>query len=140
MASEIRAYTLTVPANTPSTAPLVKSTSFPERRVDAISVIVPPGPSGQVGFCVLVGGVRVIPYDSDLWIVTAGESITWPLERQPTSGAWSVAGYNTGTNAHSVYFRFLLSLVPPPTVAGTTPIAEADLTPADYTLFAYPEG
>lgn len=111
MAVEVRAYTLTIPAGTTADAPVVEDCSFPPRVVDAIQVIVPPGSSGLVGWCVMNSRVRVIPYDSDLWIVTAGESISWPLERQITSGSWQVAGYNTGIVDHKVYFRFLLSLV-----------------------------
>ena len=107
--------------------------TMPERRVDELQIIVPPGPGGYVGFAVLVGGVRIIPYLSDQWIITAGESISWPLEDQPTSGAWSVAGYNTGTNTHSVYFPFLLSLVTDPAATGLIPFDVAavnDLAPS----------
>jgi len=121
MAREIWSFTLTIPPTTPSTNPVVLPTKLPQRRVDELQIIVPPGPSGLVGFAVLVGGVRVIPYLSDLWIITAGESINWPLEDQPTSGDWSVAGYNTGTVAHSIYFRFLVSLVTDPAATGAIP-------------------
>lgn len=110
MATEIRAFTLSIPAGTTSAAPVVLDVSFPPRRVDGVQVVVPSGPSGLVGWCVMNSRVRVIPYQSDQWIITAGESISWPLERQVDSGSWQVAGYNTGLNAHSIYFRFLLSL------------------------------
>jgi len=110
MAREIRAFTLNVPAGTPASNPVTLDVSFPPRQVDAVQVIVPPGPSGLVGWAILNSNVRVIPYGSDLWIVTAGESISWPLEGQITSGSWQVTGYNTGINPHAVYFRFLLSL------------------------------
>lgn len=133
MAREIRAFTLTIPPGTLSSAPVIQQCAMPERRVDELQIIVPPGPSGYVGFAVLVGGVRIIPYLSDQWIITAGESINWPLEDQPTSGAWSVAGYNTGTNPHSIYFRFLLSLVTDPAPTGLVPFDVAsvnDLAPS----------
>src|SRR4051812_12272239 len=110
MSREIRSFTLAIPAGTTPSNPLVLDVPLPARRVDELQVLVPPGPSGFVGFAVLYAGVRLIPYLSDQWIVTAGESINWPLEDQPTAGNWSLAGYNTGTVAHSVYFRFLLSL------------------------------
>jgi hypothetical protein len=108
MATEVRSYTLTIPAGTTSAAPLVKAITFPPRIVDAIQIVVPPGPNGLVGFAVMNSGVTVIPYASDPWIITSAENITWPLEQQIESGAWAVKGYNTGTSAHSVYFRFLL--------------------------------
>lgn len=111
MAVEIRAFTLTIPAGTPSTAPVVEDCSFPPRVVQAVQVIVPAGPSGLVGWRILNSGLPVIPYDSDPWIVASGEVISWPLENQITSGSWQVSGYNTGSLDHKVYFRFLLELV-----------------------------
>ena len=135
MAVEIRQYTVTVPAGTPSTAPFTTPMDFPPREVDALQIVVPPGPSGQVGFRVMVGGVPVIPYDSDDWVITSGENITWPLTGYPNSGAWSVQAYNTGTVDHAVYFRFLLSLA---TTGGTTApamIDNVDIAPATVGLF-----
>lgn len=140
MAAEIRAYTLTIPAGTTPTAPLVLDVSFPARVVDAVQVIVPPGPSGLVGWCIMNSRLRVIPYDSDPWIITAGESITWPLSNQVTSGSWQVAGYNTGSVDHAVFFRFLLSLLPAASAPASNLIDEAALTPSDYSLFSFPEG
>ena len=134
MSNEIRSYTLTIPAGTPSTAPVLLDVSFPPRNVDGVQVIVPPGSSGLVGWAILNSNLRVIPYQSDPWIITAGESITWPLSRQITSGSWQVAGYNTGTQPHSVYFRFLLSWLP---ILGRTvpgPYDETVLSSSDVTL------
>lgn len=134
MAVEIRQYTVTVPAGTLATAPIDQPMAFPPREVDALQIVVPPGPSGLVGFRVLVGGVPVIPYDSDDWVITSGENITWPLQSYPNSGAWSVQAYNTGTVDHAVYFRFLLSLA---VAGGTTPpamIDNADIAPATVGL------
>lgn len=135
MANEIRQYTLTVPAATPSTAPVTLNCSFPPRRVDALQIVVPPGPAGLVGWRVLCSGVPIIPYASDAWIVTAGEVINWPLIGQPDSGSWQVQGYNAGTVAHSVYVRFLLSLVPAGGGPGPNLIYEPDLGSGDYPLF-----
>lgn len=111
MAREIRSFTLTIPAGTPQSAPVSVPMQLGARRVDQLEIIVPPGGGGLMGFAVFYSGVRIIPYLSDQWIVTAGETINWPLEDQPTNGDWQAVGYNTGANAHSVYFRFLLSLV-----------------------------
>lgn len=118
MATEIRTYDFTIPAGTPTDAPAVLVMSFPPRIVQAIQVVVPPGPSGLVGFRILAGGAPVIPYDPADWIITSAENITWPMESYPTSGAWQAQGYNTGSQDHTVYFRFLVEpvtmLTPPP--------------------------
>lgn len=110
MAREIRSYTCLVPAGTLDTAPATFDTSFPPRVVDGVQVIVPAGPSGLVGWRLLIGNAQAIPYLSDPWIITSGEIITWPLEDYPDSGTWSVQAYNTGINDHALYIRFLLSL------------------------------
>lgn len=132
MSVEIRSYTLAIPAGTPSTDPFQLDCSFPVRVVDGLQIIVPPGPSGVVGWRVLNSGVQLIPYASDPWIITAGEIITWPLTNQITSGSWQVEGYNTGTVEHSVYFRFLLSLVSPQAPAVPAMIDETQLVSSDF--------
>lgn len=138
MAVEIRTFDFTIPAGTPIGAPVVLDCSFPPRIVDVIEVIVPPGPNGQVGFQVLNSQVPVIPYSAANWIVTSNEKIVWPLDNFINSGSWQVRGYNTGTQDHTVYFRFLVDLVPaanPPTaptlavssaLAGQVVIADTD--------------
>lgn len=111
MATEIRVFDFTIPAGTTSDAPAFLDVSFPPRVVDAIQVVVPPGPSGLVGWRILVGGVLVIPYLSADWVITAAENITWPLDAYPDSGSWQLQGYNTGAQDHTVYFRFLVTAV-----------------------------
>lgn len=118
MATEIRVFDFTVPAGTPAAAPVELDVSFPPRVVQAIQVVVPPGPSGVVGWRILCSGVTVIPYLSADWVITAAENITWPVEQYPNSGSWQVQGYNTGAQDHTVYFRFLLA----PVTASTPPV------------------
>jgi hypothetical protein len=129
MATEVWQFTATVPAGTPSSAPYVKAFTMPRRIVDTIQIVVPAGPSGLVGFAVTASGLTVIPYNSDPWIITSGENITWPVEEQIDSGAWGVRAYNTGTLDHSIYFRFLVR--PVTNALGMKPamIPEGDLVP-----------
>lgn len=128
MAVEVRSFAATIPAGTTADAPVSVDLSFPARQVDSITVRVPPGPSGAVGFVLQNSGVTVIPIAGTDWIITDDEVITWALTDQITSGSWQLAGYNTGTYDHTVYIRFALSL---PAAAGgglLVPVAAADLT------------
>lgn len=127
MATEIRVFDFTIPAGTSAAAPAFLDVSFPPRIVQAIQVVIPPGPSGLVGWRILCSDVTVIPYLSADWVITAAENITWPVESYPDSGSWQVQGYNTGTQDHTVYFRFLLEPVTPTSPAVPPTIDEDEL-------------
>jgi hypothetical protein len=114
VADEVRHFTATFPAGTPSTAPAVVNIGFSIRTVRTIDWRVPPGPAGTVGWRLTMGGVQVVPIRSDPWVIDDGNSGTFTLDGYPDSGAWQVTGYNTGIYAHSVYFVFHLDLVKPP--------------------------
>lgn len=134
MAIEIRQYTATIPAGTTAAAPYTKDMSFPPREVESITVVVPPGSSGNVGFALASKGQRIIPADSDLWIITAGEIINWPLTDQHNSGSWQLIGYNTGTVGHLVFVRFACGIASRavPVIAASTMIDDTALTSGNW--------
>lgn len=111
MAVEIRHFTATFPAGTPASAPITISTQFPVRVVTSIDWRIPPGPQGAMGWQIAMGGVQVVPYGPDLWVIDDSNSGTFSLDDAPDSGAWEVIGYNTGSSPHSVYLTFHLNLV-----------------------------
>lgn len=127
MSDEIRSYTCLVPAGTPATAPVSFDLTFPSREVDTLEIVIPPGPSGFVGFAVQNSGLTVIPYDSDSWIISSNEKIVWPLHGYINSGSWQIQAYNTGVNDHAIYVRFLLSLVGATASAPMVQPIDADL-------------
>lgn len=110
MAREVRAFSVTIPPGTLTTAPVATQTTFPVRIVEAIEVLVPPGPNGLVGFAIRNAGQQVIPYGAAQWVIASGEKIDWPLEQFIESGAWSVLGYNLGVYPHTLQVRYLLQL------------------------------
>lgn len=107
---ELYALSATIPAGTPSTAPAKLALTIPVRRVDRIEVTVPPGPRGNVGFQLGMSGSQVVPANAGQWIVTDNERMSWDLYGLPDSGAWQLIGYNDGTQPHTIYVRFLVSL------------------------------
>lgn len=117
MAREIRAFNVTIPAGTPKTAYQTTALEFPPRIVTGVSIRVPPGPNGLMGFRLSAAGVPVIPQQADAWLVVNDEALDWPLTGYHDSGAWQMQGYNTGTMDHTVYIRFLLELVTGPTTS-----------------------
>ena len=125
MAREIRSFEVTIPAATSADAPVTAALDMPPRVVTGLHIVVPPGPSGNVGFYVAAAGQNIIPINPGEWIITDNEVIDWPLSGYHDSGSWSITAYNTGTYDHALYVRFLLDLV-----TGTTP-PEVQQIPAD---------
>lgn len=111
MVSEIRTFTVPIPAGTPLSAPAIVPVTFPPRIVTAVRWRVPPGPSGLMGWALTVAGNPVIPRAPGTYIVANDEHDEWPLEGYPDQGQWQVTGYNTDIYAHSVYLTFLLDQI-----------------------------
>jgi hypothetical protein len=105
-------YPATIPAATAKATPVTVKFAVPVRVVDALEVEVPDGTRGLVGFYLAFSGQQVIPYTVGQWIVWNDKERTFPLEAFPVTGAWSLVGYNTGVNAHTITVRFHVSLIP----------------------------
>lgn len=106
MASELREYAFAIPAGTLASDPASLDCVMPARVVEWITVLVPPGPNGTMGFQIANSSIPVIPSNPGAWIVSNDEVIHWPLENQITSGSWQVLGYNSGVYDHTIYVRF----------------------------------
>jgi len=104
----------TTPAGTPSTSPYTTPLTIPQYEVQLVQWVVPPGPSGNLGWQLLYSGSIVVPQNGG-WIITDNERNTWELDELPTGGSWSFAGYNTDlVNSHTVYIRFLCNRLAEP--------------------------
>lgn len=106
MATSVTALTATVPAGTPKAAPVTVALSLGPFFTDMIRWRVPPGPRGNLGWYLAMGGVQVLPQNAGGWIVADDEYDEWAIENLPDSGAWQLVGYNTGTYDHTVYLDF----------------------------------
>lgn len=120
MAQEIRSFTVTVPAGTAIDAGWTYPLDMPPRIVETISVRVPPGPRGTVGFQIGSSGQQIIPYQEGEWVVTDDDKIEWPLDNQIDSGAWELYAYNDGDFPHTLYIRFAVDPVTNSTPTPTT--------------------
>lgn len=128
MAVEVRQFSPTIPANTPASAGWTSPMVFPARTVEGIDVRVPPGPGGYVGWAIGAAGVPLIPLNPGQWIITDDEVLSWDLQGMLTSGVFTFFGYNTGRDPHTIYVRFRLGLLPPPSVAPPTLLPPNALT------------
>ena len=130
MAREVWSFAVSIPIGTTAAAPAITNLTMPPRLVEAIDWRVPPGPGGMMGFALAAAGVPIIPANPGGWIITDNEADSWQVQGQLESGAWQLAGYNTGLFPHTVYLRFHVNLVSD--VAGASvppPITSELLTP-----------
>lgn len=106
MATRIEPFAVTVTAGTAIAAYQVDSLPFNDGAVHRVEIVVPPGPSGLVGFKVAHSNQSVIPYNRDVWIITDDEKLDWTLDGFPTGNSWELWSYNTDVFDHTIYLRF----------------------------------
>lgn len=123
MADQVFDFVVTVPAGTAIASPQTTKLTMPVRIIEEIEVVVPPGPSGLLGFQLGSAGEPIIPAKGGQWIISDDEKLRWPLERQIESGDWQCFAYNTGSFPHTLHIRFLASLPPLPRSAGFLPLS-----------------
>lgn len=132
MATSVTALSGTIPAGTPKSAPHTVALSLGPFYTNMIRWRVPPGPRGNLGWYLAMGGVQVLPQNAGSFIVADDEHDEWEIEGLPDSGAWQLVGYNTGTYDHTVYLDFHTTPVAGgATLTGFTgngfPLTEADI-------------
>lgn len=135
MPTIVHQYTASFPANTPIASPVTVPIGAPGEVVVFIDVEVPPGPAGLMGFYIAYNGARVVPRENAEYIIWDDQSDTWYLDDYPTTGAWSVVGYNLSiAYAHAVTIRFHDDPLPTPTAPSgvsvniiTTPTDQAEV-------------
>jgi hypothetical protein len=123
--TEVRTFQVTIPAGTAIAAPAVTALTMPSRIVRRILVRFPPGPQGQVGVQLRSGDVQVIPWTTGTWLVGDGEAIPWEPTGTIESGAWQLAGYNTGAFDHTIYLTYELDPVGSRVSSGGPPLVIA---------------
>lgn len=123
MSERVEAFQCTIPAGTA----VASAVSFPldmdpgvTRRIE---VVVPPGPSGYVGFRLRHSGQVIVPWSGTQWIIADGEVLKWELEGYPTGDAWTLLAYNTDIYQHTLYVRWFLDEIPGKVPGALAPIA-----------------
>jgi hypothetical protein len=131
MATSVQAFQAKITAGTLKAAPMVVGLAVMPGTIDLIRWRVPPGPRGNLGWVLSMGGVQVIPENTGNYIVADNETDSIAVSGLPDSGAWQLTGYNTGVNDHTVYLYFHVT----PTAVGLAggdvtagfPLSDADL-------------
>lgn len=109
MATRIETPQLTVPAGTPIAAPVSQLLYAQRAQIEELEIMVPPGPSGLVGFRFDHSSRQVIPAIDGTWIVADGETMRFPLALYSVQPNWTIKAYNLDTYPHTLYVRVLLN-------------------------------
>lgn len=130
MATRIEAFEVIVPAATAEATPADTDLDMIPGRVESLQVMIPPGPSGLVGFAFVLSGQQVIPFKDGLFIKADNETITWDLERFPEVGTWTVRAFNTDVYDHTLFIRMSMDdEVPEQTPGSVTGTEELFIPP-----------
>jgi hypothetical protein len=135
MASRIETFDVVVPGQTAIATPQTTALDFDMGVVQRIEILIPPGPSGLVGFRIMHSGRSVIPYDTSKWVVADDEVIKWDTENYPVGSAWALQAYNLDAYDHTLYLRFLVietarALTASIPILDIQPVSPAELEPA----------
>jgi hypothetical protein len=106
-------FEVTIAAGTLQSAPTTAAMSFVDGIVTGVEFVVPPGPSGRVGFALFYGGVRQLPRTDGAFYVTDDEVIRRSLTGFPSGSRWQLVGFNTDIFPHTIEVRFLIDELPP---------------------------
>lgn len=112
MAERIELFETTVAASVAIASPTSFALTMPEGVTRRVEILVPPGPSGLVGFRLAHSSQVIVPKSSALWVIADGEVLRWDLSGYPTGNKWSVAVYNLDVYPHTLYWRWFLDEIP----------------------------
>lgn len=106
MATQHYTFAPSIPAGTAQANPVEVATAVGPGDVTKIKVVTP----GSVGTAIAIAIAHeiVIPFTGSQWIASTDDSQNFDFEPEgyPTSGAWSVFGYNTTASVlvWSIYY------------------------------------
>lgn len=94
---------VTTPAGTHTTSPLVSPWPLRDGRLREFDIEFPPGHNGRTGIKILYQQTQVIPWDSAAWLVGSGRVFTIPWDDDITAAGWKVQTYNVDSTAHTFW-------------------------------------
>jgi hypothetical protein len=129
--SQLWPLTVATPAGVLETAPQVTNWPMVDANLDYIEIIVPDGPSGQVGLAIFWAGTQIVPWGSGTWLITNSEKIHIPVDTYITVTGLQVMTYNLGIYEHTIYLRALIKYTAVPIVTEAPEIGTTQVLPGD---------
>jgi hypothetical protein len=131
-----RLYYLTVetPANTPLASPLSTPWPLEDNEFVYVDIMVPPGPSGLMGFRIMWASQQVVPWGNDSWLITDNEKIHVDCNFAMTITGLVIESYNTDIFPHTIYLRGLVRTMTPQAQAQVASLTGTTALPASQDL------
>lgn len=131
-----RIYTteFVVPGGTLQSAPHLQAVQLEDNNLDLVRIIVPDGHVGFTGLRITWGGTQVVPFGTGTWWVANNELMDLALDQEVTADGLQLAGYNTDVFDHTFWLRWLVSDLPPRTVAAITSAQAGGAAAADTSV------
>ncbi|MDE2469233.1 MAG: hypothetical protein KGL35_10950 [Bradyrhizobium sp.] len=106
-------FPVTIPANTPQTAPVVQQLQLTAGKITRLNVQFPSGVVALAHVQLSVGLHQLYPTNPDADFATSNETITWDedLDLDTGSNVLTVTGWNTDTvYQHTITIRVMMEL------------------------------
>lgn len=94
---------VTVPANTPASAPVTKSWGVYPGWLAYVIIDIPGGHNGLTGIRLTYQTTPVIPFDLSSWLIGSGQRYEVPWQDEVMAQGLRVQAYNTDAWPHSFY-------------------------------------
>ena len=114
MAERVLQHITTIPGGTPQSAPVTDDLGFTDWDVEHITLRVPPGPAGNLGFYLANNGQPWVPRALREWLILDDMKVEIDPTGYPTGTGWQITGYNTGAYDHTVIALFHVNPVATP--------------------------
>lgn len=122
MSDFTQSIAVTIPAGTTAANPYTQQTPLGDCDVQSITLTFPPGCAGLVGATINAAGSPAYPNQPGQYFVFDDYIFEQTVSRQIQSGQWSVTGYNTDTNNHTVQVIFQANYIAAPPGGFSTPL------------------
>jgi hypothetical protein len=114
--SQLWPLTVDTPAGVTPENPQITPWPLVDANLEYIDIIIPDGPSGQLGVAVYWSGTQIVPWGTDSWLITNDEKIHIPVDSYITVSGLAVYTYNQGIFGHTIYLRALVKYTTTPVV------------------------
>lgn len=107
-ANRIEKWSVTIPANTPSSSPTTTDVSVADGYLQRVDVTIPDGHNGLTGLQLLGANGQLIPYTLGEYLVGNDQELAFDMVGVIDTGSFQVRAFNGGLFQHTFYGLFYM--------------------------------